>query len=43
MVVHVNDVSLTDRAVIASVGLKGFKDTFETLVLIFGEVWLPAV
>lgn len=43
MVVHVNDISFTDRAVIASVGLKWFKHAFETLILIFGEVWLSAV
>jgi len=43
MVIHVNDISLTGGAVIASVRFKWFQNALETLILIFGKVWLPTV
>ena len=43
MVIHINYISLATGTMIASMRFEWFQYTFEALVLIFAEVWLPAV
>lgn len=43
VVVHIDDIPVASRTMVAPVWLQRLQHTFETLVLIFWEVWLPAI